>query len=673
MRWIRAGAPPLLVALIAGALYLSTLAPGVGAGDSGELTLAARDLGIPHPPGYPLWTMLARLFVLLPFGDVPFRVNLLSATLAAVSVGLVHAIARRIGLRALPALFATTCFAGSLTLWRSAVEAEVYALATAFFAAMTWIALEAHAARGRGTRLDALLFFTAGMAPLVHQTLGLPAACYAIWILDRDPSPRRVARAASFALLGLSPLLVTAIRSASQPAFAFGGMEPGFWGAVDGLLRAGYGSLRQGPLGFDRIVHQVGGLATGVSVSVGIAAAILAIAGALLARREAPGLRLVALASLTIPTALVLLIGFDPDPEHFAQIAPFLAPVVASVSLLAGAGAGAVVRRSPVAARVPIAGALATCALATLVAHASLCDRSGFRLADRYARDLLRSLPPRATLILDGDNETFLTAYATRLRGFRPDVTLIHRRGYVFGDAYGLAGAPRSRWTEIANRADLARLATGRRDVYYATPPADLVASGAGFVQEGLVSRAMSPGAMRTRREAQQSGAASPHAAAAWLPPADWPRSSELLPGKPSRYDYVTRKMAVSYSDAAARALWNAGRYEEALPWFQDAARIGYDFVEARLNLATAAATVGRIDLTLAQLLTARRLAPLDPEPAARLAVFLGSAGRHRDAALWFERAYRIAPDATVASDAARAWWRAGDDERARYWRGLTG
>jgi tetratricopeptide (TPR) repeat protein len=191
------------------------------------------------------------------------------------------------------------------------------------------------------------------------------------------------------------------------------------------------------------------------------------------------------------------------------------------------------------------------------------------------------------------------------------------------------------------------------------------------FVQEGLVSRALSPAASRARRAALESDPAG--GAAAWLPPADWPKSSALLPGPPSRYDYVTRKMAVSWSDAAARALWGAGRYEEALPWFQDAARIGFDFVEARLNLATAAAAVGRADLTLAQLLAARSLAPLDPEPAARLAVFLGSAGRHRDAALWFERAYRIAPDATVASDAARAWWRAGDDDRARYWRGLTG
>jgi tetratricopeptide (TPR) repeat protein len=670
MRLLRSGVPPLALALIAGILYVSTLAPGVGAGDSGELTLAARDLGIPHPPGYPLWTMLARLFVLLPFGDVPFRVNLLSAVLAAASVGVFHAIAVRLGLRAFSALLATACFAGSVTIWRSAVEAEVYALAIAFFLALTWLALEARSSRGRFRRIDALVFFASGMAPLVHQTLVLPAALFSIWILDRGLSVRRAARAAGFGLLGLSLVLVVAVRSAANPAFSFGGMEPGLWGALDGLLRQGYGPLRQGPPGFDRLMHQVGGLASGMAASVGIAAAIFAVIGALRPGREGPGLRLVSIASLTIPAALVALIGFDPDPEHFAQVAPFLAPVVASLSLLAGAGAGSLLRRVPTAVRVPATGAVLTCAAATLLAHAGLCDRSGYRLADRYARDLLAPLPQGATLVLDGDNETFLAAYATRLRGLRPDVALIHRRGYVFGDVYGLAGAPRSRWAEIATGVDLARLRTGR-DVYYAAPPADLAAAGAGFVQQGLVSRALSPAAARARLAALESDPA--RAPLVWLPPEGWPKSSDLLPGRPSRYDYVTRKMAVSYSDAAARALWSAGRYEEALPWFQDAARIGYDFVEARLNLATAAAAVGRADLTLAQLLKARSLAPLDPEPAARLAVFLGSAGRHKDAALWFERAYRIAPDATVASDAARAWWRAGDNERARYWQGLTG
>jgi tetratricopeptide (TPR) repeat protein len=309
--------------------------------------------------------------------------------------------------------------------------------------------------------------------------------------------------------------------------------------------------------------------------------------------------------------------------------------------------------------------------LGTVVWHYRDCDRSGFRLAERYGRDLLRNLPAGSTLVLDGDNETFLTAYAARHGHFRNDVELVHRRGYIFGDPYHLRGVPRARWVEIAHRVDLERLRNAERPVYYATPPLDLEAAGVRFIPAGLVHRAILPGGGRSGSPPAPEADAG--ALAAWTPPADWPKSTALLPGGPRKYDYVTRKLAVSYSDAAARCLWNRGRLEEAYPWFVDAAAVGFDNVGARLNLATVAATVGEPEKALTEFLAARKLAPLDPEPLAQLAVFLSVAGRHRDAALFFEKAYRMMPVPSRASDAARAWALAGDEARAKSWRGRAG
>jgi Flp pilus assembly protein TadD len=126
--------------------------------------------------------------------------------------------------------------------------------------------------------------------------------------------------------------------------------------------------------------------------------------------------------------------------------------------------------------------------------------------------------------------------------------------------------------------------------------------------------------------------------------------------------------MAVTYSDAAARWLWSRGRVHEAMRWFFDAARVGYDFPGAHLNAATAAAAAGKPELALEELLTACRLAPYAAEPKARLAVFLAATERPRDAALWFERAFRTEPSRALAADACRAWTRAGDVERAESW-----
>jgi hypothetical protein len=71
------------VFVIALVLYTWTLAPTVTLVDSGELILAAWGLGVAHPPGFPLWVMLAHLASLLPFGNVAFRINFSSAVFAA--------------------------------------------------------------------------------------------------------------------------------------------------------------------------------------------------------------------------------------------------------------------------------------------------------------------------------------------------------------------------------------------------------------------------------------------------------------------------------------------------------------------------------------------------------------------------------------------------------------
>lgn len=64
-------------------------------GDSGELIISAYQLSIAHPPGYPLFTILGKIFTFLPFGSVAWRVNLMSALCGVgSSVFLYRAVAR---------------------------------------------------------------------------------------------------------------------------------------------------------------------------------------------------------------------------------------------------------------------------------------------------------------------------------------------------------------------------------------------------------------------------------------------------------------------------------------------------------------------------------------------------------------------------------------------------
>jgi hypothetical protein len=66
-------------------LYSWTLAPTVTLVDSGELIVVAQGLGVAHPPGFPLWVILAHLASLVPLGNVAVRINFSSALFAALA------------------------------------------------------------------------------------------------------------------------------------------------------------------------------------------------------------------------------------------------------------------------------------------------------------------------------------------------------------------------------------------------------------------------------------------------------------------------------------------------------------------------------------------------------------------------------------------------------------
>src|SRR5438046_10589545 len=84
------------VTIAAGILYFLTAARDIVVGDTPELITAAATLGVAHPPGYPLFTMLGHLFSLLPFGSIPFRLNLVSLVCYSLACGVIYVIAKHL-------------------------------------------------------------------------------------------------------------------------------------------------------------------------------------------------------------------------------------------------------------------------------------------------------------------------------------------------------------------------------------------------------------------------------------------------------------------------------------------------------------------------------------------------------------------------------------------------
>lgn len=190
----------ILTFFISLAAYLRTLASTVSLWDCGEFISCAYILGIPHPPGAPLYLLLGRLFTMLPLGgEIAWRVNLISALASATTVWLTYLIILQL-IRACKRetaawLEAAAAFVGALALafsdsfWFNAVEAEVYALSTCLTALVIWLALRwAYTPETRSPlRYLVLIAYLIALAVGVHllNVLTIPALLLLIYFKTR--------------------------------------------------------------------------------------------------------------------------------------------------------------------------------------------------------------------------------------------------------------------------------------------------------------------------------------------------------------------------------------------------------------------------------------------------------------------------------------------------------
>jgi len=210
------------VFVVALLLYTVTLAPTVTLVDSGELILAAWGLGVAHPPGVPLWVMLAHVASLLPFGNVAVRINFSSALFAALACAMLTLVVAELLITAssfatpkgtskaaqqskkredltgggfsifAPAVGAGLLMAFSRTLWFYATITEVYALnalliLVVFFLMVRWRRriFETQTTKGGQVTIhDNWLYTAAGVFGLAtgdhHVTVGLTLPAIAV-------------------------------------------------------------------------------------------------------------------------------------------------------------------------------------------------------------------------------------------------------------------------------------------------------------------------------------------------------------------------------------------------------------------------------------------------------------------------------------------------------------
>jgi hypothetical protein len=185
-----------LIGLFSFFIYYMTMAPTVSFWDCGEYIACSYRMGISHPPGAPLFLLLARIFTLFPLAkDIALRVNLISVLASALTVSLiyliiVHTYREWKGQLNSDKNWITAIFSGILgslsfgfthSFWFNAVEAEVYALSTCCMALLIWLILlwQSKADEPGNERFLLLIAYLIGLSTGIHllTILVLPFLC----------------------------------------------------------------------------------------------------------------------------------------------------------------------------------------------------------------------------------------------------------------------------------------------------------------------------------------------------------------------------------------------------------------------------------------------------------------------------------------------------------------
>jgi hypothetical protein len=223
-----------LAATLVFVLYLITLAPSTAMWDTSEYIAAAYVLGIPHPPGNPLFVLLGHVVSLLPIAPtVAQRINMMAALCSAASAGMWFLITERVLEGWLPARWqrmvgssiAVLVGSTAFTVWnQSVVNEKVYTVSLLFFAVVAWLTvLWCDDTDGpKADRLLILIAFLIGLGYANHPAGFLVAPAVGVAVLARRWRTLlrwRLVLACVAALgLGLTPFIYEPIRAGHFPA-----------------------------------------------------------------------------------------------------------------------------------------------------------------------------------------------------------------------------------------------------------------------------------------------------------------------------------------------------------------------------------------------------------------------------------------------------------------------
>ena len=403
----------IIPALIALAVYFMTTCRSIWIGDSGEIALALKTLGICHPPGYPLLTICGRIFVeVLPFLRPVFAAGIFNILVATAGVLVVYLIFLR-DLSRWSAMFLSLIWAFTPIFWEETAGIEVYTL-NLLLISLVFFTLEQE--RPWKWPLAAYLF---GLS-LANHPLALSLLPVLAFVLVRDRqywNRGLIFLSVLLVLVAGSVYLYLPIRSSLNPISNWG--DPSSLKAlVSHMTLSQYSGWVS--YSWENLVTSLRLFYTSMLRSWGWIGVVAGVSGMLIGFKVAR--------TRTVSALLLLIASLVLVSSHQAlNYEPFFMPAVFA-SLLLGGNLFVYVEKRWRAGiiKYPVMAVLPAACLILLIHNYRDLDRSGYVLAEQYGRHMLDAAGD-GILLTAGDINSFPSLYLRYAEGYAPGVEVYDR------------------------------------------------------------------------------------------------------------------------------------------------------------------------------------------------------------------------------------------------------
>ena len=655
---------PVVIFLLCSAAYILAAFPSVAGGDSGEIITAAFVLGIPHPPGYPLYTLLGKIFTFLPVANIAFRVNLLAVFFGALASVMLYlmtvSLLKRVfsGLKEsglhISAAIVSLVFAFGGIFFEQAINAKggIYTL-NAFLMLSIIAAVEAGTARtaktvceerteGKGgERYIFLGAFLLGLGVANHQTiiLVLPSLLLYMYMTEKRVfSLKNIGKAVLFFVLGTAFYIYLPIRSLANPPLDWGNPE-NLTNLIAHITRKGYGALSKNPYSLELAFRQTFEFFKYLGSQVTLVFAAFGVLGLYLVYKADKKIFWSFLSLLLIlGPGFILIINPEPVSDDWPFIKIFTLPAIPVFLVFAAAGIfklGSILK-----SRKYLSPAIMAILILFTAYNADTCfvknNHGTDKISAEYGRNVLKTMDKDGILFASDDNIMFPLVYFTMTEKLRPDVKVYDDYGWIFEHIYGDHFVYLPEKEQKQRRVEFFKKTVfgSGRPVYFTPGSRVQVVDRVQSLSFGLLKTASKNNITLTPERVGKL----------------WSSYEKNSAYESRNYaDVYSRHLAACYMLHYGEYLAKKGSIKEGAAQFALADAAGYDDAWVKSTLCFSYYRIGMNEEAVKCGLEAVKLDKKSSEANNNLALALARSGRKKEAAKYYQKASEANPDFSVS------------------------